>query len=93
MNRRDAAWLALGLVSQTLFSLRFLVQWMQSERARRSVIPTSFWYLSIAGSLPLLAYAIHRRDPVFSLGQATGVVIYLRNLQLARAGCPPPPAS
>ena len=93
MNGIDAAWLALGLFGQALFSLRFFVQWMSSERARQSVIPVSFWYLSIAGSLTLLAYAIHRRDLVFSLGQATGVVIYLRNLHLIRSGSRPAAAS
>ena len=78
----DALWLSLGLLGQALFSLRFLVQWWRSEREQRSVIPTAFWYLSLGGGLLLLCYAIHRRDPVFTLGQATGVVVYLRNLQL-----------
>ncbi len=75
-------WLLVGLVGQGLFSLRFLVQWWRSERVQRSVVPVGFWYLSLGGGLLLLFYAIHRRDPVFTLGQATGVVVYLRNLQL-----------
>lgn len=75
-------WLIVGFVGQALFSARFLVQWVTSERARRSVIPIAFWYFSLAGSLVLLTYAIHRQDPVFILGQAAGNVIYLRNLYL-----------
>jgi lipid-A-disaccharide synthase-like uncharacterized protein len=78
-------WLAIGLAGQALFSLRFLVQWISSERKGESVLPIAFWHLSIAGSLVLLAYAVHRRDLVFSLGQSVGVLIYARNLQLMRA--------
>ena len=75
-------WLAVGLVGQVAFGLRFLVQWIESEREKRSVVPIGFWYLSIVGGLILLAYAIYRKDPVFILGQASGVFIYARNLQL-----------
>ena len=75
-------WLIVGFVGQALFSMRFVLQWVQSERAKRSVIPVAFWYFSLAGSIVLLAYAIHREDPVFILGQAGGIVIYLRNLFL-----------
>ena len=78
----DKYWLALGFTAQLLFSARFLLQWIASERAGRSVVPLAFWYLSIAGGGLLFMYAIWRRDPVFILGQATGVVIYLRNLYL-----------
>ena len=60
--------------------MRFLVQWLQSERLRRSVIPEAFWYFSLLGGATLLAYAIHRKDPVFIVGQAAGLFIYLRNL-------------
>jgi lipid-A-disaccharide synthase-like uncharacterized protein len=81
----DSAWLAIGLVGQALFAMRFLVQWISSEREGRSVLPTAFWHLSIVGSLTLLAYALHRRDLVFSIGQSAGVLIYARNLQLMRA--------
>jgi len=77
-------WLAIGLAGQALFSMRFLVQWISSERSGRSVLPVAFWHLSIAGSLTLLAYALHRGDVVFTIGQATGVLIYARNLQLMR---------
>jgi lipid-A-disaccharide synthase-like uncharacterized protein len=73
-------WLAIGLSGQALFSARFLVQWLASERRKLSVMPNAFWYLSIVGGLILLAYAIHRRDPVFILGQLTGTFIYGRNL-------------
>jgi lipid-A-disaccharide synthase-like uncharacterized protein len=75
-------WLIVGFVGQALFSMRFILQWVQSERARKSVIPVAFWYFSLAGSVVLLAYAIHRVDPVFIFGQAAGIVIYLRNLYL-----------
>ncbi|MFP5373932.1 MAG: lipid-A-disaccharide synthase N-terminal domain-containing protein [Gammaproteobacteria bacterium] len=77
-------WIGIGLLGQALFSARFLLQWLASERARRSVLPTAFWYLSIAGSGVLLAYAIHRADPVFVVGQGAGLAIYLRNLHLIR---------
>ena len=75
-------WLALGFFGQALFFSRFLVQWLWSERAGRVVVPVPFWYLSIAGGLTTLSYAIWRRDPVFIMGQSTGVLIYSRNLWL-----------
>lgn len=74
----------VGFVGQALFASRFLVQIVVSERQRRSVVPTIFWYLSLGGSLLLLSYAISIRDPVFILGQSTGFLIYLRNLWLIR---------
>ena len=76
----DPFWLALGLFGQVMFSARFLVQWLASERAGRSVVPIAFWYLSLAGAVILLTYAIHRLDPVFILGQTGGFFIYSRNL-------------
>lgn len=79
-----AFWLGLGLLGQALFSMRFIAQWIASERAGRSVVPTLFWYLSLAGGVTLLTYAIHRRDPVFILGQATGLGVYLRNISFLR---------
>jgi lipid-A-disaccharide synthase-like uncharacterized protein len=78
----NAIWIAIGLIGQALFSARFILQWLASEKARRSVVPKAFWYFSLAGSTVLLAYAIHRVDPVFILGQAAGFAIYLRNLWL-----------
>lgn len=80
----DAIWLAVGFMGQALFSMRFLVQWLKSERQRRSVIPIEFWYFSIAGGATLLTYAIHRLDPVFMVGQAAGLFIYSRNLYLIK---------
>jgi lipid-A-disaccharide synthase-like uncharacterized protein len=80
----DGWWLLVGFGGQALFMGRFVLQWFVSERARRSVIPVGFWYLSILGALVLLAYALHRRDPVFVAGQGLGVAVYLRNLQLIR---------
>ncbi len=77
----DKTWLAIGLIGQALFSARFIVQWLQSEKVKKSVIPSAFWYFSMAGGMTLLAYAIHRRDPVFIIGQGTGLFIYFRNLQ------------
>ncbi|MFI0848018.1 lipid-A-disaccharide synthase N-terminal domain-containing protein [Mesorhizobium sp. IMUNJ 23232] len=77
-------WLGIGLVGQALFFMRFLVQWIASERSRRSVVPRAFWYFSILGGLTLLAYAIRQRDIVFIVGQATGILIYTRNIYLSR---------
>jgi len=79
-------WLAIGFAAQAIFASRFVVQWIASERARASVMPVAFWYLSVAGGLMLLAYALYRRDPVFILGQSLGLVVYLRNLYLIRRG-------
>lgn len=82
----EQLWIGLGLVGQLLFSLRFFVQWLASEKVKKSVIPIAFWYFSIAGSMVLLTYAVHRLDPVFIIGQAGGLFIYGRNLVLiARA--------
>src|SRR6476659_6255414 len=72
-------WVVLGFVAQGFFTMRFLVQWIASERARASVIPVAFWFFSIAGGLLLLVYALYRRDPVFIAGQAFGLIVYLRN--------------
>lgn len=74
-------WVALGLFGQFLFMMRFVFQWLHSERAKQSVIPEIFWYFSLGGGLILLTYAVHRQDLVFILGQALGVFIYIRNIQ------------
>ena len=74
-------WVLLGFVAQAFFTMRFLVQWLASEKAGKSVIPLAFWWFSIGGGLLLLFYAVYRRDPVFILGQGFGVFVYLRNLQ------------
>ena len=73
-------WIVVGFLGQALFFGRFFVQWIASERRKESVIPRSFWFLSLGGGLILLLYSIHRRDPVFIVGQATGMFIYTRNL-------------
>ena len=73
-------WLVIGFVGQALFSARFLVQWVYSERRKRSVVPVAFWYFSLAGGATLFSYAVHIGDPVFILGQSMGVLIYTRNL-------------
>lgn len=78
-------WVIFGFAAQMMFTARFLIQWIASERARQSVMPVLFWYFSLAGGVMLLAYALYRRDPVFVLGQSLGVVIYARNLWLIRS--------
>ena len=74
----------LGLLGQGLFSMRFIVQWIASEKAGKSVIPFSFWLFSLGGSIFLLIYAIYRKDPVFILGQAPNLLIYSRNIWLIK---------
>jgi len=74
--------LILGFTGQSMFFMRFFVQWLYSEKHKRSLIPTAFWYFSLGGSSLLLIYAIIRRDPVFMVGQSTGFIIYIRNLRL-----------
>lgn len=75
-------WVIVGLLAQTLFMMRFVVQWIASERAGRSVVPLAFWFFSVAGGVMLLIYSIVRQDPVFIAGQGLGLLIYLRNLYL-----------
>lgn len=84
MQRIDSTtvWLVVGFLGQALFFLRFFVQWLASERAGRSVVPRAFWYFSILGGLTLFVYAMWRQDPVFIVGQSTGLFIYARNLHL-----------
>src|SRR5215467_755810 len=77
-------WLSIGFGAQTFFSMRFAVQWIVSERRKASMIPLAFWLFSVCGGLMLLSYAIHRRDPVFVIGELVTTSIYLRNLQLLR---------
>ena len=78
----EEAWVAIGLVGQAMFFGRFVVQWIASERAGRSVIPFAFWFFSVAGGLIVLVYAIYRLDPVFIIGNTTGLFIYGRNIFL-----------
>ncbi|MCJ8343060.1 MAG: lipid-A-disaccharide synthase N-terminal domain-containing protein [Cetobacterium sp.] len=76
--------LVIGLIGQGFFSTRFIVQWIASEKAKKSIIPFSFWIFSLLGSVFLLAYAIYRRDIVFILGQGPNVLIYSRNIYLIK---------
>lgn len=84
-NWGEFGWVMVGLAGQMLFTARFLVQWIASERSRRSVVPLAFWYFSMGGGLVLFSYALYRRDPVFILGQGMGLFIYSRNLWLIYA--------
>ena len=77
-------WLIVGFGAQLCFSLRFIIQWVISERKKRSVVPLAFWYFSIFGGFGLLIYSIHIKDPVFILGQSCGIFIYFRNLILLK---------
>lgn len=86
----DQLWLAVGFLGQALFSARFLVQWIATERRRQSVVPREFWYLSVGGGLVLLAYALYRHDPVFVVGQAAGLFVYARNLYFIHRRRPEP---
>jgi lipid-A-disaccharide synthase-like uncharacterized protein len=84
LGTHELLWIAIGFAGQFLFMMRFLWQWIQSERQQRSIIPIAFWYFSLAGGATLFAYAVHRRDPVFIAGQALGLTVYTRNLLLIR---------
>ncbi|MBU0518097.1 lipid-A-disaccharide synthase N-terminal domain-containing protein [bacterium] len=82
MNFKLDFWLILGFAAQGVFAARFIVQWLVSEYKKQSVVPNAFWFLSLFGGLLLFIYAIHRKDPVFILGQGSGLLIYSRNLYL-----------
>ena len=93
LEPREVIWIAIGFAGQCLFMMRFLWQWIQSERQRRSIIPIAFWYFSLAGGMTLFVYAVHRRDPVFITGQSLGLLVYARNLLLIgreKRASPPP---
>ena len=95
MATESTTWLAVGFAGQAIFTARFLVQWVASEKKRDAVVPVAFWWLSLLGGTALLAYAIFRRDPVIITGQGMGLFVYTRNLMLvgkararqARSGC------
>ncbi len=80
----DMFWIAIGFLGQSLFFMRFFLQWLASEKARQSVIPDAFWYFSLCGGAILFVYALWRHDPVFIVGQSTGLMIYARNLYFIR---------
>ncbi len=75
-------WLAFGLIAQLFFTARFLVQWISSERAGKSVVPMAFWFFSIGGGMMTLVYGIVKREPVIIIGQALATIIYIRNIML-----------
>jgi lipid-A-disaccharide synthase-like uncharacterized protein len=91
MSTVDVVWLGIGLLGQTMFMMRFVVQWIHSERRGQSIIPVSFWYLSLFGGVIVLAYGVHRADPVIILGQLPGTLVYTRNLMLIYRNRPPAP--
>ncbi|MFB7140720.1 MULTISPECIES: lipid-A-disaccharide synthase N-terminal domain-containing protein [unclassified Bacillus (in: firmicutes)] len=84
ISTRDLLWITFGFIGQALFSLRFLTQWLASEKAKKTIIPFSFWVYSILGSIILSIYAIYRKDPVFILGQLPSVFVYIRNVMIYR---------
>ena len=77
-------WVLFGFLGQAAFSARFIVQWIVSEKNKESTIPVVFWYLSLGGGLILLVYAIYKKDPVFVIGQGSGLFVYIRNLVLIK---------
>lgn len=84
MSLTATVWLAIGFLAQAIFAARFIIQWIASERAGRSYIPVAFWLVSLAGGIMLTAYAIYRLDPVFIVGQGSGIIVYVRNLMLVQ---------
>jgi len=82
MSKTEMIWIGIGFFGQALFSMRFIIQWIVSEKNKKSVIPNTFWYFSILGGITLLSYAIYKKDPVFITGQLAGLFIYLRNIHL-----------
>ncbi|MDP9128730.1 MAG: lipid-A-disaccharide synthase N-terminal domain-containing protein [Pseudomonadota bacterium] len=77
-------WTLIGFFGQSLFMMRFLYQWLASEKAKKSVMPEAFWYFSLGGGIIVFLYALHKHDPVFIVGQGLGVFIYLRNIYFIR---------
>ena len=84
MSGQDLTWLIVGLLGQVLFMMRFIVQWIHSERHQKSLIPISFWYFSLLGSVIVLAYGIHKTELVIIVGQLPGTLVYVRNLILIK---------
>lgn len=85
-STEELVWLGVGFTAQAMFTMRFLVQWIASEKAKRSIIPETFWYWSFAGGFMLFIYAVYRMDPVFIFGQGTPLFIYARNIYFIRRG-------
>jgi len=84
MQEIPTSWLILGFLGQALFSMRFFIQWIYSEKHKKSLIPKAFWYFSLAGGVTLFSYALLRQDPVFIAGQGLGLFVYIRNLMLLK---------
>jgi len=84
MQEIPTSWLILGFLGQALFSMRFFIQWIYSEKHKKSLIPKAFWYFSLAGGITLFSYALLRQDPVFIAGQGLGLFVYIRNLMLLK---------
>jgi lipid-A-disaccharide synthase-like uncharacterized protein len=84
MPKTEITWLFIGLVGQALFMMRFIVQWIHSEKHGESLIPISFWYFSLIGGLTVLAYGFHKAEPIIILGQLPGTIVYARNLMLIK---------
>jgi len=84
MQDIPTSWLVLGFLGQALFSMRFLIQWIYSEKNKKSIIPNAFWYFSLAGGITLFSYALLRQDPVFIAGQGLGLFVYIRNLMFIK---------
>lgn len=82
MSTTEIIWLGIGFLGQGIFFMRWVVQWLASEKHAESRVPIAFWYMSLLGGMITLAYAIYRKDPVFIAGQSVGAVVYLRNLML-----------
>jgi lipid-A-disaccharide synthase-like uncharacterized protein len=82
MNTFMNGWVLFGFLGQAIFASRFIFQWIASEKKKESFVPLSFWYLSICGGIVLLIYALYKQDPVFAVGQASGLIVYVRNLML-----------
>lgn len=84
LSHHITLWVVIGFFGQLMFTARFLAQWIVSERAKISTVPEIFWYFSLAGGTVLFLYALHKKDPVFIVGQGSGLFIYARNLLLIR---------
>jgi Predicted membrane protein len=82
ISQHITLWIIIGFIGQLMFTARFLAQWIASEKVKKSVLPNIFWYFSLTGGTILFLYALHKKDPVFILGQGCGLFIYIRNLYL-----------
>jgi lipid-A-disaccharide synthase-like uncharacterized protein len=93
VTNTEIIWLGIGFLGQGLFFMRWVIQWVASERSAASRVPLAFWYMSLIGGLITLTYAIYRKDPVFIAGQSVGALVYIRNLMLIRRAPSSPQSS